>query len=103
MVTREIRVYPDLHIAGMKGDKEQVWTTLTYDFDDYTIRVEQVFAWRDRETGEEVVPLDLALLIDEEVQKLSEFAAQRLAEERTAKVQTWGFNAPAPPAVFAMR
>ncbi len=100
MVSHEIRIYADTPIAGMTGEKQHVTIDLDYEFEGYAIRVEQVFAWRDSITGKEMIPLDLAILIDEEVQRISAFLQVQLQEKRAENIRM-SFTAPAPPASYA--
>lgn len=98
MVMREVRIFPDAPIAGMKGNKEAVYVTLDYAFDDYTIHVENVFAWRDSETGKEYIPGDLGVFIDDEVQRFAASIERYLTEqrERPANVRDFSFRLPPP-------
>jgi len=97
MIARNIRVFPDLPIAGIQSSKEAVFTTLDYEFAEYVIHVENVFAWRDVETGEEYIPGDLAITIDNEVQRfaklITEYRKQQGAQQ--ANVREFSFRLPA--------
>lgn len=101
MTARDVRTFPDLPIAGMVGNKEAVYITLDYEFEDYTIHVEHVFAWRDSETGNEYIPGDLAIVVDEEVRRFAAVIEQYRAdvEARNTNVREFSFRLPHPPAV----
>ncbi|MGI8688487.1 MAG: hypothetical protein ACR2M3_07890 [Thermomicrobiales bacterium] len=90
-----IRVYPDLPIAGMEGEREAASIDLHYDFDGYTITVEHVFVWRDKETGEEFIPGDLSVLIDEYVRGFAAFIDRQCMEHRPI-IRDVSFRAPMP-------
>lgn len=97
MVMREARVLSDAPIAGMKGERVAAYVTLDYEFDGYTIHVENVFVWRDSETGKEYIPGDLGMFIDDEVQRFAASIERYLNEQRERPMNVRDFSLRLPP------
>lgn len=101
MVMREVRIFPDAPIAGMRGDKEAVYITLDYEFDTFTVHVENVFAWRDTVTGKEYIPGDLGVHIDDEVQRFAVYIERYLEEQREYPTNVRDFSLRMPSSVVS--
>jgi len=82
VVTAEkIKVYPDDRIAGTSGNVERITISQEFAFDGFTIIVDNVWAYRDKDTGKQYVPGGLAMFLSDAVQELA-VAIQRDRAER---------------------
>lgn len=75
-------------IAGVSGDVTRVQITQEFAFDDFTIFVEGVPAYRDDATGKQYVPGPVAVAISDAVMHLAE-AVQQARAAQPEPQQRW--------------